>query len=54
VLERLERAALRCDGDAWLRALMEAELAGSGASEKALRQLLATRPAIASLAEDLL
>ncbi|MFC7720639.1 hypothetical protein [Nonomuraea recticatena] len=37
-----------------LLALMEAELAGSGASEKALRQLLATRPAIASLAEDLL
>ncbi|MFE3448048.1 P-loop NTPase fold protein [Nonomuraea sp. NPDC059194] len=50
VLDRLERAALRGDGDAWLRALMEAEVDTHGAAEEALRLLLATRPPVAALA----
>ncbi|MFI6295459.1 P-loop NTPase fold protein [Nonomuraea sp. NPDC050790] len=50
VLERLEEAALSCDGDAWARTMAEAGLA----EEEALRQLLATRPPIAALARTLL
>ncbi|MET9343532.1 P-loop NTPase fold protein [Nonomuraea sp. NPDC003804] len=49
VLDRLEGAALRGDGDAWLRALVEAEVATHG-TEEGLRLLLATRPPIATLA----
>lgn len=50
VLDRLEEAALARDGDAWARTMEEAGLA----EEEALRQLLATRPPIASLADTLL
>ncbi|MFI6388077.1 P-loop NTPase fold protein [Nonomuraea sp. NPDC050547] len=50
VLERLEEAALACDGDGWARTMAEAGLA----EEEALRQLLATRPPIAALARTLL
>ncbi|MFI6907486.1 P-loop NTPase fold protein [Nonomuraea sp. NPDC050394] len=50
VLERLEEAALSCDGDGWARTMAEAGLA----EEEALRQLLATRPPIAALVRTLL
>lgn len=50
VLDRLESAAQRSDGDTWQRALQEAGLN----TEEPLRQLLATRPAIAPLARALL
>ncbi|MBA2889532.1 KAP family P-loop NTPase fold protein [Nonomuraea soli] len=50
LLARLETAAQNADGDTWARALMEADLTDEGD----LRQFLATRPAIARLARDLL
>lgn len=50
VLDRLEEAAQRVDGDAWHRALQDAGLT----HQDELRQLLATRPPIASLARALL
>ncbi|MEO3813896.1 P-loop NTPase fold protein [Sphaerisporangium sp. B11E5] len=54
VLESLERAAPRADGD-WVRALTESGLAGeAGPPWDALRALLAARPLVAPLARDLL
>lgn len=50
VLDRLEKAALAGDGDAWARAMAEAGLA----EEEALRLLLGTRPPVAALARTLL
>ncbi|MEV0584700.1 P-loop NTPase fold protein [Nonomuraea sp. NPDC050310] len=50
LLDRLEAAAQRGDGDTWVRALLEAGLQG----EEELRQFLATRPLIARLAAELL
>ncbi|NUR88328.1 MAG: hypothetical protein HOY71_29935, partial [Nonomuraea sp.] len=49
-LDRLEAAALEGDGDAWARALADAALP----DQDELRQLLASRPAIARLARVLL